>query len=154
MIKIERILVPIDFSEHSYDALSYAAELAKLFQAEIRLFHAIDDAIFLVGASPYATLAAASHESLLEDSREALTRCQQARVPEGVKSSWDVAFGAPAEEIVRAAQVFDCQLIVISTHGHTGLAHVLLGSVAERVVRKSACPVLVVKRPVSAFMAS
>ncbi len=146
--KLKKILVPVDFSECSKKALAYAIPLAEEFGAELTLLHvaaslppipewesgdvvAVDEAVKQLKAL---------HESVG-------ATLPPPRVHEVVRT------GAPGEEIIRAAQEMGIDLIVLSTHGHTGLARVIMGSTAERVVRHAGCPVLVVREHEHEFVA-
>lgn len=141
--KISRILVPIDFSECSRKALQYALPLARQHAASVILLHVVPPAH---GGSEYigfnfaemeAKLIAAGEKDLAQLALDA--SCGQ--VPTGAF----VRVGQPADEIVGLARSLPADLIVISTHGQTGLRHVLLGSVAEHVVQRAPCPVFVVR---------
>ena len=137
--KIAHILVPVDFSEPSELALSRACTLASIHNAGITLCHVGEplnpDLVF--------------DTSLLE--REIIERAQQSlktmvvRYGAGIKLKTEMRFGNPVETIVEAAQKLKADLIVIGTHGYTGVKHLLLGSVAERVTRHATCPVLIVR---------
>ncbi|QEH33781.1 Putative universal stress protein [Aquisphaera giovannonii] len=146
MIEIRRILVPTDFSEHSRHALEYACSLAERFEAELILLHVLSE---IVPAGPEPLLMPVMPPEFYEESearaRESLAgslRPEWGR-PAGVKSA--VCWGSPVESIVEYAAEHAANLIVIATHGRTGLSHVLLGSVAERIVREACCPVLTIR---------
>jgi nucleotide-binding universal stress UspA family protein len=143
MIKIERILVPTDFSDYSKEAIKYACELAQRFGAELHLFHVVQPLRTHVSYGPPipdAELfdpeqpARKELEALAEPGLEHVSRVERS-----------VRTGTPFLEIVRCAKDKDVDLIVMGTHGRTGLAHALIGSVAEKVVRKAPCPVLSVR---------
>jgi nucleotide-binding universal stress UspA family protein len=142
MIKLECILVPTDFSDYSQQAIVYACELAKRFGAKLQLLHVVPPP-----ALPMPYVAPVSEEMLHLD--EAAERELDAwKVPaleQMAQVERVVRTGVPFVEIVRHAKDNDVDLIVIGTHGRTGLAHALLGSVAEKVVRKATCPVLTVR---------
>jgi nucleotide-binding universal stress UspA family protein len=142
---ITRILVPTDFSETSDAALDYARVLAGRFGASLHLLHVLDDPFVTEGlaAEAYITEAPSIRTSMLEEARTRLThRAAGCATTEAV-------FGHGAVTIVDYAQQCGADLIVMGTHGRTGLAHLFLGSVAERVVRIAPCPVLTVGREVS-----
>jgi nucleotide-binding universal stress UspA family protein len=146
-----KILVPTDFSEDSKLALSYAIELAQKFSAEIIVVH-VDQPLAPVMVSELNPgLDVGTMNRIAEEQRLlALRELDQtsARLREsGVKSRGLMRVGAPFLEILHAAQTENVDLIVMGTHGRTGLAHVLIGSVAERVVNKAPCPVLTVRHP-------
>jgi universal stress protein A len=132
---VDRILVPIDFSVCSMLALRYAEEMARRFGATIVLLY-VDQSL-----APRSDLAetrrrAADEEVLL------LSGLLRER---GLPAQGILRSGGPAAEIMAAAEVEQADLIVMGTHGRTGLTHVLMGSVAETVVRQSPCPVLTVR---------
>jgi nucleotide-binding universal stress UspA family protein len=134
--------VPIDFSETSVQALPYAAALAQRFGAEIVLVHIIEP-FSLPGDSGYlpSTLRTenknAAQDRLLRLSREVF--------PRDLPTRNFVRQGQPFQEITATAASVVADMIILTTHGYTGLTHVLLGSTAELVVRHADCPVLVVR---------
>jgi nucleotide-binding universal stress UspA family protein len=146
-IDVKKILYPTDFSDPSAYALNYAAEMAKLFDAELELLHVMLDESQLVSFYlPQITV-----QNLAKDMEDGATAKLQefitnAKVLEGVKYKYTMAKGIADEEIVRVAQESGTDLIVIGTHGRTGFEHVLFGSTAEKVVRKAPCPVLSVRK--------
>lgn len=137
---ITRILVPTDFSDTSDAALEYARILAKRFGASLHLLHAIDDPFIAEGlaAEAYVMEAPSIRTSMLDDARARL------RHRAGGCTTVEAIVGRAAPTVVDYAQQCDIDLIVMGTRGRTGLAHLLLGSVAERVVRTASCPVLTV----------
>jgi nucleotide-binding universal stress UspA family protein len=146
MIKLERILVPTDFSECSRLALQYAAAFAVQFGSELHLLHVIDDYFTL---APEAQLMLPDRDQYLRDLQSAakleLSRLRSAEAA-GVSRVVDSApVGHPFLEIIRYAGEHSADLVVMGSHGRSGLSHALLGSVAERVVRKAGCPVLTVR---------
>jgi len=146
-INVNKILYPTDFSDPSAYALNYAAEMAKLFDAELELLHVMLDESQLVSFYlPQITV-----QNLAKDMEDGATAKLQefitnAKVLEGVRYKYTMAKGIADEEIVRVAQESGTDLIVIGTHGRTGFEHVLFGSTAEKVVRKAPCPVLSVRK--------
>ncbi len=143
MIALERILLPTDFSDYSRQAIQYACELAKQFDATIHVLHIVEP-ITLAMPSPGSALPqellADAEQSAKEQSDQWISR--EAHNLEVVQS---VRRGVPFLEILRYAKDNNIGLIVMATHGRTGLEHALIGSVAERVVRKAPCPVLTVR---------
>ena len=143
-LPIRKILVPVDFSTCALAGVLYAASLAREFGAGLRLFHVIHpaypDVFDGVSANPAdgSGQIARTHAEL---DIEALTKLDGLR---GVKCEKEVRSGNVAEEICGAASQPDVDLMVTSTHGRTGFRHILIGSVAEQVVRYSNCPVLIV----------
>jgi len=144
-LRIRSILVPLDFSPPSKKALGYAAAVAGHFKAKLTLLHVVE---------PVATPDfAASFPLAMEDDqlkaaakRELAGAVKSARIPRGMVEQVLVRFGRSFHEIAEAARTRKVDLIIISTHGFTGLKHALLGSTTERVVRHAPCPVLVVRQ--------
>ena len=138
--RLAKILAPTDFSECSRAGFDYSVQLARDFKAELRLVHVINPHAYPFG-DQYLALDA---NRLMDDAAHAAEnqmRSMAARA--NVRYSIRMIHGSPAAEICNAANE-DVDLIVICTHGRTGLGHVLIGSVAERVVRYARCPVLVI----------
>jgi nucleotide-binding universal stress UspA family protein len=141
--KIQRILVPIDFSDCSKKALQYALPLAKEHQAALTLLYVVAPAY---GTDEYGGIDSAQLEARMKDGGEKeLATLAVDEVSSEISADTLVRVGSPAREIVALAGSLPADLIIISTHGRTGLKHVLLGSVAEHVVQRAPCPVLVVR---------
>jgi nucleotide-binding universal stress UspA family protein len=147
MIRLAKLLVPTDFSEDSEQAARYAVELAKRFQAEIHCVHVVDIPADLLSTSDYYMTGPSKQfiDQIREESKKNLEAFAEKNL-EGVGVRTAFLEGSPFVEIIRYAHNQEIDLVVIATHGRTGLRHVLFGSVAEKVVRKAPCPVLVVKR--------
>jgi len=141
---IRRILVPVDFSECSQKALAYAIPFAKQFGADLILLHVVP-ANYPVGEFGMIDVAFMEKELRVSGEKQ-LQRLIEQRIPIELTSKAFVRVGRPVSEIVQIAREEQADVIVISTHGHTGFKHVLLGSVAENVVRYAPCPVLVVRQ--------
>ena len=146
MLTLKRILLPTDFSDCSAQASAYACSLAEKFGAELHVIHVLQD---MVAMLPEPGLAFPPPGDYLQELEASSTQAL-AKLPDpatGTPASVVRATlqGPPFLEIIRYAKDQDIDLIVIGTHGRTGLAHVLLGSVAERIVRKAPCPVLTVR---------
>lgn len=147
LIDVKKILYPTDFSDPSAYALNYAAEMAKMFDAELELLHVMLDESQLVSFYlPQITVQNLSKD--MEDGAKSKLEefIKEAKVLEGVKYTYKMAKGIADEEIVKRAAENGTDLIVIGTHGRTGFEHVLFGSTAEKVVRKAPCPVLSVRK--------
>ena len=144
MKTIQRILVAVDFSKHADQALEAAVELTKQFGAELHLVHALDVRVSLM--TPYEAVIRAA---FVEDARDAaaskLDVLVQKLATGGVRASVHLTEDPAASAIVDLAEKIGADLIVMGTRGHTGLTHVLLGSVAERTLRHAPCSVLTVK---------
>jgi universal stress protein A len=143
--KLKKILVPIDFSDCSKKALQYAIPFAKQFNARMIFLHVFPD----YQATGWG-IAIANYEPLIEGDWQKnietrLTTLVQETVPSEIPVEIEVRHGAPSSEIVNVAKEMDVDVIVMSTHGHTGRIHALIGSVAREVVRLAPCPVLVVR---------
>jgi nucleotide-binding universal stress UspA family protein len=162
------VLVPMDFSDPSIHALRHALAEAMLHHAKVTLLHVLPpragpDVYYVTGAPeagpqggfdvitggpPGAHLPSGS-TVLLQDPHEEATAQLRDLVPDTFHDAWDVevASGDPADTIIRIAAERHADLIVMGTHGRTGLRHALLGSVAEKVVRTAPCPVLICRSP-------
>ena len=146
MLDIKRILVPLDFSANSELALDYARAMAQRFGAELHLLHVCEmPAMIAAPANSYAESCSEWNQWRVDEAQRRLVDLQQ-RLPD-VRTSTEVLFGNAARSIVTAANVERSDLIVMGTHGHGAIMHVLMGNVAERVVRTAPCPVLTVREP-------
>jgi nucleotide-binding universal stress UspA family protein len=141
--KLKRILVPTDFSDCAKKALRYAIPLAKEHQAAITLLYVVpaNYALGEYGGIDYASL----ETEMRASGDKQLAQLAVDEVRGEIATDTIIRTGSPAFEIIELAKSLPADLIVISTHGHTGLKHVVLGSVAEHVVRRAPCPVLVVR---------
>lgn len=139
----KRILCPIDFSEHSDAALRYASALAR--DAGARLFLAYVDTSHVPYDAGFAGYVPPPDEA---DKLEESLRAKRPTV-EGVECEHHLLFGTPADTLIDFCKTHDIDLVVMGTHGRTGVARLVMGSVAEAVVRRSECPVLTVKNPVA-----
>jgi universal stress protein A len=143
MMAIERILVPTDFSAPSLKALDEALEFNQPYRAEIILVYAVEHSYY---ESPVSV---PNFGRMLEDevraSEEKLGEVCASVVARGVKCRATVELGVPFQAICDAAEKVNASLIIMATHGRTGLAHVLVGSVAERVVQHAGCPILLLR---------
>ncbi|MEY4704529.1 MAG: hypothetical protein RL042_725 [Nitrospirota bacterium] len=143
-VTLERILVPVDFSDCSLDALEYAAMVAQQAKASLTLLHVLEPV-------SYGLDFTIGHVGTREQVRESWTKrleeltsvLRAAQVP--VASQ--LRGGLPADSILDSAKTLPCDLIVMGTHGRRGISHALAGSVAEAVLRKARCPVLTVRSP-------
>ena len=146
MLAIKTILVPTDFSEASETAVKYAKALAEAFGSSLHLVHVMED---LLAHAWAAEVYVASMPSLREEiEKEATARLGVMVTDEErqrLRVTTAILAGNPFLEIIRYARTHDVDLIVIGSHGRGPIAHMLLGSVAEKVVRKSPCPVLTVR---------
>jgi universal stress protein A len=145
-----KILTAIDFSENSECAFDYALMMATQFNAELTIIHVINEPVDLRGFYvPHI-----SFEQLEKEIEEGAAKMMEAFCAEKLGSFANyktaIVTGIPYDEITAAASRIDASLIVLGTHGRTGLDHILFGSTAERVVRSASCPVLTVRLPATA----
>ena len=151
MIAFKEIVVPTDFSEHSLRALDYAVEIADKFSSELKIVYVIEP---LIQAADVAW-SSVDFDRLNQAHKDSADRQIQAlldeRIPKNVHAEFVVLTGKPFIEIVRLARADNADLIVMATHGRGAITHMLMGSTAEKVVRKAPCPVLTVKHPKQIF---
>jgi universal stress protein A len=145
MIKITKVLFPTDLSETAAEAQLYACALAEQFGAELHVLSVMQDVALM---SPDPNIPWVIPASSLDEVRESL-ETTLANVPDATWSAGRlvqrvIRMGTPYVEITRYAEEQEIDVIVIGTHGRTGLTHLLLGSTAEKIVRKAPCPVLTV----------
>jgi nucleotide-binding universal stress UspA family protein len=144
MIQVRRILVPLDFSRHAESVLEWAAHLAKEHQSRLLLLHAYHLPVEFQQLEG-AYLPQDFWASVKAEAEQNLNRYAEPLRAQGLAVDVIVREGYPASVIEEEAQEREADLIVIGTRGLSGLKHLLLGSIAERVVQKSPCPVLTVK---------
>jgi nucleotide-binding universal stress UspA family protein len=147
MKPFQKILVPTDFSAHSAEAVRFAADLSKRYEASVSLVHlyqpiayAIPDGIMIFPAPQLADMLA-EFQKLLDLAR------QEALAAGAVQVDTQLLQGVIHSEIVNVARQGAYDLIIMGTHGRTGIKHALIGSVAEKIVRTAPCPVLTVRLP-------
>jgi nucleotide-binding universal stress UspA family protein len=148
-LTVARILVPTDFSETADAALEYAKALAGQLGASLHLLHVFSNPYDVAAYAPevYAPMPPAMRERALEEARECLLTRLTPAEERRFGGTRAVVTGLTAPQIVTYANEQAIDLIVMGTHGRRGVAHLLLGSVAEHVVRTAACPVLTVRDP-------
>jgi universal stress protein A len=142
---VHHVLVPLDFSTYAEQALDYAIALAQKLQARVTLLHVIQPPGVNVagGIWPSATFLQDLEAAVTRDLEGYLARVTAA----GLAGEIVIVHGVPFQEILDTAKARQVDLIIMGTHGRTGLSHVLLGSVAEKVVRLAPCPVLIARQP-------
>lgn len=145
MTPFAKILFATDFSENSDHAFAYALELARKFSSHLVLVHVINEPVDLRGFYvPHI-----SFDNLEKEIEDGARRMMEKFCAEKLKDfdsfETHICTGVPADEIISSAQDVDASLIVMGTHGRSGLDHILFGSTAERVVRNSTCPVLTIR---------
>lgn len=149
MKRFERILLATDFSDYSEVACEYALALAKTFNSSLMVLHVINEPVDLRGFYvPHI-----SFEQLEQEIETGATKMLETFCKENLNdfSGYEtmVIAGVPYEEIIRIATEKEASLIVIGTHGRTGLDHLIFGSTAERVVRGAPCPVMTIRLPIT-----
>ena len=146
-IRIERILFPTDYSELAQAALDHAVAMAAAFEAEFHCLHVVDDAYqYWSALGPESIPMGPPPEELLELGRTRMVKFAGEHLTGLSKPAvTHVAMGRPFAEIIAHARAKDISLIVMGTHGRGAIAHMLLGSTTEKVVRKAPCPVLTVR---------
>lgn len=144
-MNVKNILVPVDYSESGDAAMAYAVSLAREYGAELHLVHVYEQPFAYVDAgfsgTPMPT------EIPPADLKEEEARLDRVTPAKDVKFRRKFIVGAPADDLVDYAKENAIDLVVMGTHGRTGLTRLLMGSVAEGVVRRSPCPVLTIKQP-------
>jgi universal stress protein A len=149
MTEFKKLLVPVDFSAHSTEATRTASDLARRFDASITLVHVYDPLIYAF-PDGMATAPDVNLERLFAALKTQLDATRQLALESGAsRVDTRLLQGTVAGEIVELARRGEFDLIVMGTHGRTGMAHVIIGSIAERVLRLAPCPVLTVKRATS-----
>lgn len=148
LVKIQKILVPIDFTEHSEKTLRYGVRLAEMMNASLILFHVFE-------LPEYARAPAKDYSLSYEEQKQfemaidlrgkRLHKIARAIEESGIPVTISSCTGTPREQIIKLAKDLEIDLIVIGSHGNRGLAHFFLGSTAERVVGLASCPVMVVR---------
>ncbi len=146
MFPLNKILCPLDFSEHSLKALQNAIELSEKFEAELHLLNVV---------APFPVLPATPHpvnfniqeyeDELVENSLESLKKISNQNTMKSINVKLDILKGDASTKIIEYANDNDINLITLSTHGSGALKHLLFGSVAEKVLRHANCPVLTIR---------
>lgn len=146
MIKVNRILVPTDFSDIANEALNYAVELAQIQRAAVDIVHVFEEPTFPSFYGAGALMLYGQVPDIRKQAGEALEKLVQPhRKNSTISIETHLLDGRPADEICAFAKESDADLIVIPTYGLTGIRHLILGSVAERVVRQAYCTVVIYK---------
>ncbi|MBI5763586.1 MAG: universal stress protein [Planctomycetes bacterium] len=154
MVQVRKILFPTDFSDYSSHALTYAISFADLCKAEIHVLHIVDEAYqYWMAMGPGALPVGPPPDEILTLSQKEMEKFVASKLAD-VKSpvTKSVLVGRPFMEIIRYAREEKIDMIVMGTHGRSGLRHAILGSVTERVVRKATCPVLTIRSPAHEFV--
>lgn len=148
---IKNILVPIDFSDYSKNALRYAVQFAKNFNAKLFLIYVVEPMIYPADFSMGQVAIPSMDADLQNRAEEELKNLSSNYVDAALQSETIIKTGKPFVEINETAKEIDADIIIMATHGHTGVEHLLFGSTAEKVVRKAPCPVLTLREPIKGF---
>ena len=140
----KKILCPVDFSKFTQEVINYAVDLAKKYGAELHVMHVVPNMTYF---TPYESFLTPENliaiekniQDEVEDNFEKLLKDQDIPTKKVIKT------GVPFVEIIAYAKSESVDLIVMGTHGHSGIEHILIGNVAEKVVRKSPCPVMTIR---------
>lgn len=151
-LEIKKILVPIDFSDYSKSSLKYAANFANKFNAGITLIYVVEPVIYPPDFSMGQIAIPSVNVEWDLKAKEELDKLGKQEIPESITVSTIIKTGKPFLEIIDTAAEVNIDLIIIATHGHSGVEHILFGSTAEKVVRKAPCPVLTLREPIKGFM--
>jgi nucleotide-binding universal stress UspA family protein len=153
MIALNKIVVATDFGDAANVALDYGRELARTFGASLELLHVCDNAFTRLGADGYLADCGALQRDIEAGARQQLDRLLNDEDRAQLKAkAVMMTSNAPALAIVNYAAESRADIIVMGTHGHGAVTHLLVGSVAERVVRLAPCPVLTVRHPEREFI--
>jgi len=148
MKPFDKILTAIDFSENSDYAYDYALSLAKKFDSQLIILHVINEPVDLRGFYvPHISFEQLEKE-IEEGAEKMMAKFCGSKMGDFTNFTTSIVTGIPYEEIIRSAEEAAASLIVLGTHGRTGLDHLIFGSTAERVVRGASCPVLTIRLPV------
>ena len=152
MIDIKKILYPTDFSECSKYALKYGVSFCKEFKAKLYILHIIDNTY--LDPNLYDFLPSEQNLNIDWEGNvnKRIDQLVESEIKDDIEIEKLVGIGTPFVEVINTAKEKEVDLIVIATHGRTGLKHALFGSTAEKVVRKSHCPVLSIKHPEHEFV--
>lgn len=146
LLRLQTILVPIDFSKEGDKALQYALRFADQFGSKLVLLHVVEPIVYYGGDFGSLSAVTDTTEIVRATKIKLDILCMERGIGPRLLEKTLVRTGKPFVEIVDAAQSLKADLIVISTHGYTGLKHAVMGSTSERVVRHAPCPVLVVRQ--------
>ncbi|MCM3881979.1 MAG: universal stress protein [Vicinamibacterales bacterium] len=152
MIKLNNILVATDFSDASESALVYGRTLARTFNARLHVVHVVDNALMFAALDGYTADIATVLSEMADDAEKRILTSLTEDDWREPKTVTDILTGTPADEIARYAKKANIDLIVMGCHGHGFISALLMGRVAEKVVRIAPCPVLTVRTPERDFV--
>jgi nucleotide-binding universal stress UspA family protein len=147
MLSFNVIVVPTDFSDFSMRALDYALGLAEKYDAKVEVLYVAEQTLQVSDMAWVGVDDRSIKDEHAEEARRQLEQLVAEKVPDDLPAAAEVRTGDAVDEIIGFAEERGADLIVMATHGRTGLSHMLMGSTAERVIRKASCPVLTLKQP-------
>jgi nucleotide-binding universal stress UspA family protein len=150
-IEIKKILIPIDFSDYSKAALKYSSNFAKIFNSELVLIYVVEPVIYPPDFSMGQLTLPAINLDVDKRASEELEKLANSEIEKTIKVKTLIKPGKPFVEIIDTAREENIDLIIIATHGHSGMEHILFGSTADKVVKKAPCPVLTIREPIKGF---
>jgi nucleotide-binding universal stress UspA family protein len=151
MVAFKSIIVPTDFSEHSLRGLDYAIEIAEKFGSRLKIVYVLEPLLQAADVAWTTVDFEQLNQAHKESAEKQLSQLIEERVPNNMSAESAILFGKPFVEILKLAKAENADLIVMATHGRGAISHILMGSTAEKVVRKAPCPVLTVKHPKHLF---
>jgi nucleotide-binding universal stress UspA family protein len=147
MLSFNVIVVPTDFSDHSLRALAYAIGLAEKYGASVNIVYVKEPSLQVSDMAWVGVDERSLKDEHVKEAQQNMERIVKEQIPPGLSADPEVRIGDAVEEIIRYADDVNADLIVMATHGRSGLSHILMGSTAEQVIRKASCPVLTLKHP-------
>jgi nucleotide-binding universal stress UspA family protein len=147
MLSINVIVVPTDFSEQSLTALDCAVGLAETYDARLKVIFVNEPGLKISDMAWVGVDERAMNKMQLTEARRSIEKVVLDRIPVEVSADAEILYGEAVVKIIEYTSDVNADLIVMATHGRTGVSHVLLGSVAEQIVRKAPCPVMTLKHP-------
>jgi len=150
-LQYKNILVPIDFSDFSKSALKYAVTFAQHYHSKLTLVYVMEPVIYPPDFSMGQITLPTVNFEIDQRAKEELEKLAATEIGTLVEVKTILRTGKPFVEIIETAKEEDADLIIISTHGHSGMEHILFGSTADKVVRKAPCPVLTLREPIKGF---
>ncbi|MEI7812725.1 MAG: universal stress protein [Ignavibacteria bacterium] len=150
-LQIKKIIVPVDFSNYSKNALRYAINFAKDHSAKIFLIYVVEPVIYPADFSMGQIALPSIDLEMTTRANNELDNLIKSEIPSDIEVEKIIKTGKPFVEINETASEINADLIIIATHGRTGVEHILFGSTAEKVVRKAPCPVLTLRDPIKGF---
>jgi nucleotide-binding universal stress UspA family protein len=151
MVAFKELVVPTDFSEHSLRAVDYGVEIGEKFSSHITIVYVIEPLLQAADLTWTTVDFEELNKAHKQTAEKQLAEIAEERVPKDLDCDTEILFGKPFVEILKFAKEENADLIVMATHGRGAISHILMGSTAEKVVRKAPCPVLTVKHPKHLF---